>query len=135
MASKYKGVFKTAILVREKERGRSIQGQILVTLFINGHLSSLHWSFSYFLSNFCSTGICSDYTSSFHLHHSFTNTHRGYPLNFIFAFHGHVKGGYLCLAEVKLVKIGVPGVKPLLGVKGWDICSKNTNYVAMFMYL
>ena len=26
---------------------------------------------------------------------------------------------YLCLAEVKWVKTGVPGVKPLLGVKGW----------------
>ena len=49
----------------------------------------------------------------------FFNTHLGYPLNFIFAFHGHIKGAYLCLAEVKWVKTGVPGVKPLLGVKGW----------------
>ena len=45
----------------------------------------------------------------------FLNTHLGYPLNFIFAFHGHVKGAYLCLAEVKWVKTGAPGVKPMLG--------------------
>ena len=50
---------------------------------------------------------------------SFFNTHLGYPLNFIFAFHGHIMGAYLCLAEVKWVKTRVPGVKPLLGVKGW----------------
>ena len=48
----------------------------------------------------------------------FFYTHLGYPLNFIFAFHGHVKGAYLCLAEVKWVKTGVPGVKPLLGLVG-----------------
>ena len=46
-------------------------------------------------------------------------THLGYPLNFIFAFHGQVKGAYLCLAEVNWVKTGVPGVKPLLRAKGW----------------
>ena len=50
---------------------------------------------------------------------NFFNNHTGYPLNFIFAFHGYIKGAYLCLAEVKWVKTGVPGVKPLLGVKGW----------------
>ena len=32
------------------------------------------------------------------------------PFKFIFAFHGHVKGAYLGLAEVKWVKYGVPGV-------------------------
>ena len=30
----------------------------------------------------------------------FLNTHLGNPLNFISAFHGHVKGANLCLAEV-----------------------------------
>ena len=38
----------------------------------------------------------------------FLNTYLGYPLNFIFAFHCQVKGAYLCLAEVKWVKTGVP---------------------------
>ena len=46
-------------------------------------------------------------------------THLGLSLNYIFAFLGHFKGAYLCLAEVKWVKAGAPGVKPLLGVKGW----------------
>ena len=41
---------------------------------------------------------------------SFLNTHLGYLLNFIFAFHFDVKGAYLCLAEVKWVKTGVPGL-------------------------
>ena len=40
------------------------------------------------------------------------------PFKFFFAFHGHLKGAYLCLA-VKWVKTGVHGVKTLLGVKGW----------------
>ena len=42
------------------------------------------------------------------LKYFFLNTHLGYPLNFIFASNGHVKGAYLCLAEVKWVKTGVP---------------------------
>ena len=33
--------------------------------------SSLHWCFSYFLCRFCSTGVYSDYTSSFLLHHQY----------------------------------------------------------------
>ena len=33
--------------------------------------SSLHWSFSCFSCRFSSTGVCSDYTSPFHLHHSY----------------------------------------------------------------
>ena len=51
--------------------------------------------------------------------HIFFNTHLGYPLNFLFSFHHYVTGAYLCLAEVKWVKTGVPRVKPLLGVKGF----------------
>ena len=51
-------------------------------------------------------------------------------MNFIFAFHGNVKGAYLCLAEVKWVKTGVPEVKPLLGVKGWEY-----NVVSIPAYL
>ena len=35
-------------------------------------------------------------------------THLGYPLNFIFAFHVQVKGTYLCLAEVKWVRMDGP---------------------------
>ena len=35
------------------------------------HISSLHLSFSCFLCHFCSTGVCSDYTSSFHLSHRY----------------------------------------------------------------
>ena len=49
----------------------------------------------------------------------FFYTHLGYPLNFIFVFHSYVMGAYLRLAEVKWAKTGVPGVKPLLVVKGW----------------
>ena len=49
----------------------------------------------------------------------FFNTHLGYPLDFIFVFIATSWGAYLRLAEVQWVKNGVPGVKPLLGVKGW----------------
>ena len=41
------------------------------------------------------------------------------PFKFYFCFSWPRQGGYLCLAEVKWVKTRVPGVKPLLGVKGW----------------
>ena len=50
------------------------------------------------------------HTESRESYYYFVYTHLGYPLNFIIAFHGHVKGVYLCLAEVKWVKTGVPGV-------------------------
>ena len=53
----------------------------------------------------------------------FFYVHLGYSLNFIFVFHSHVMGAYLRLAEVKWVKTGVPGVKPLLEVKGWVYAS------------
>ena len=39
-------------------------------MFCGVIFGSLHWSFSCFLCRFCSTGICSDYTSSFHIRHS-----------------------------------------------------------------
>ena len=47
----------------------------------------------------------------------FFNIHLGYPLNFFLSF--CVTRAYLCLAEIKWVNTGVPGVKQLLGKKGW----------------
>ena len=47
----------------------------------------------------------------------FLNIHLGYPFNFFLSF--CVTRAYLRLAEVKWVKTGVPGVKPLLGLIYW----------------
>ena len=51
------------------------------------------------------------------LHKNFFYIHLGYSFNFFLSF--CVTRAYLRLPEVKWVKTGVPGVKPLLGVSAY----------------
>ena len=63
-------------------------------------------------------------------------THLGFPLNFTFVFHCHVKGAYLCLAEVKWVKTGVPGLNDIHSTNGTEkIKGKSPSRMRHFTVL